>query len=269
MIRSTRGYAADSSCIQVEPASVLPLRRLCGYSRQGLSFIFFSQLRRSSWRVDYSSHDWRNWRGNPDSVMAHGHPSSGCIKRNFAGHTTSPDSPIGLSGKRTLASQLIECTCEAKELSMLDPRKIVLVAFCTVAAFMATLQAQDPGCQFTGNSACGGDNRGQCAPHERLYAEQCSSGPAQSKCFVDNYCASINRGRVNIGGRPWSGGYIFRQLGDSLTVTGGSAGPGSGRFIGPYLISITWNGTPAYTGTISVQNNIANQIQWDRPPLNR
>jgi len=59
--------------------------------------------------------------------------------------------------------------------------------------------------QFTGNSACGGDNRVQCAPHERLYSEQCSSGPAQIKCFVDNYCASINKGRTNIAGQAWSG----------------------------------------------------------------
>ena len=46
---------------------------------------------------------------------------------------------------------------------MVGARRVALVMFCTVAAFMATLQAQDPGCQFTGNSACGGDNRGQCA----------------------------------------------------------------------------------------------------------
>ena len=149
---------------------------------------------------------------------------------------------------------------------MLDSRKILLVVCCT-AAFVATLQAQDPGCHFTGNSACGGDSRVPCAPHERLYAEQCLNGPAQSKCFVDNYCASINRGRVNIGGQAWSGGYSFKQLGDSLTVTGGSAGPGSGRFIGPYTISISWSGASAYTGRISVQNNVANRIQWDRPPL--
>jgi hypothetical protein len=150
---------------------------------------------------------------------------------------------------------------------MLGPRKIAFVV-CAAAAFMATLQAQDPGCQFTGNSACGGDNRVQCAPHERLYAEQCTNGPAQTKCFVDNYCASLNRGRINVGGRAWSGGYSFKQSGDSLTVTGGSAGPGYGRFIGPYVISITWNGAAAYTGRISVQDNVANRIQWDRPPLN-
>ena len=149
---------------------------------------------------------------------------------------------------------------------MLDPRKIALVIVYTVA-LVASVQAQDPGCQFTGNSACGGDSRVQCAPHERLYAEQCSNGPAQSKCFIDHYCASINRGRTNIGGQMWSGGYSFRQNGDSLTVTGGSLGPGTGRFIGPYVISITWSGTSAYTGRISLQNNVANRIQWDRPPL--
>ncbi len=149
---------------------------------------------------------------------------------------------------------------------MLDARKIALVVFCT-AVFVAILQAQDPGCHFTGNSACGGDNRVQCAPHERLYAEQCLNGPSQSKCFVDNYCASINKGRVNLGGQPWSGGYSFKQQGDSLTVTGGSVGTGNGRFIGPYSISITWSGASAYTGRISVQNNVANRIQWDRPPL--
>lgn len=149
---------------------------------------------------------------------------------------------------------------------MFHPQRMALVVFCTVA-FVATLQAQDPGCQFTGNSACGGDSRVQCAPHERLYAEQCSNGPAQSKCFVDNYCASINRGRTNIAGQAWSGGYSFKQLGDSLTVTGGSAGPGRGRFIGPYVISISWGGGSACTGRISLQNNVANRIQWDRPPL--
>ena len=150
---------------------------------------------------------------------------------------------------------------------MPDVRKIGLVTFCTVAVFMATLQAQDPGCQFTGNSACGGDSRVQCAPHERLYTEQCLSGSAQIKCFADNYCASINKGRINIAGRIWSGGYSFKQLGDALTVTGGSAGPGTGRFIGPYLIRVSWGGGSSYTGRIMVQNNVATQIQWDRPPL--
>ena len=150
---------------------------------------------------------------------------------------------------------------------MLGLGKITLVAFCIAAAFMTPLKAQDPGCQFTGNSACGGDNRGQCAPHERFYAEQCTNGPAQTKCFGDSYCASINKGRTNIGGRAWPGGYTFRQLGDSLTVTGGSAGQGTGRFIGPYMISVTWSGSPSYTGRISVENSVANKIQWDRPPL--
>jgi hypothetical protein len=145
-------------------------------------------------------------------------------------------------------------------------RKIALVVF-GGAMFVVTLRAQDPGCQFTGNSACGGDNRVQCAPHERLYSEQCSSGPAQIKCFVDSYCASINKGRTNIAGQAWSGGYSFKQSGDSLTVTGGTAGPGSGRFIGPLVISISWGGGSAYTGRISLQNNVANRIQWDRPPL--
>jgi hypothetical protein len=150
---------------------------------------------------------------------------------------------------------------------MPEAKKIALVTFCTVAVFMATLQAQDPGCQFTGNSACGGDSRVQCAPHERLYTEQCSIGPVQIKCFADNYCASTNKGRINIAGRTWSGGYCFKQLGDALTVTGGSAGPGTGRFIGPYLISVSWGGGSSYTGRIMVQNNVATQIQWDRPPL--
>ena len=136
-----------------------------------------------------------------------------------------------------------------------------------VAMFLTIVRAQDPGCQFTGNSACGGDNREPCAPHERLYAEQCSNGPAQSKCFEDKYCASINRGRTNLAGQAWSGGYAFKQSADSLTVTGGSAGTGYGRFIGPYKISITWNGTGTYTGTVSLQNGLAKRIQWDRPPL--
>jgi hypothetical protein len=145
-------------------------------------------------------------------------------------------------------------------------RKIALVVF-GGAMFVVTLRAQDPGCQFTGNSACGGDNRVQCAPHERLYSEQCSSGSAQIKCFVESYCASINKGRTNIAGQAWSGGYSFKQSGDSLTVTGGTAGPGSGRFIGPLVISISWGGGSSFTGRISLQNNVPNRIQWDRPPL--
>ena len=150
-------------------------------------------------------------------------------------------------------------------MSMFRLKRIALLTFCTTAFFVTSLRAQDPGCQFTGNSACGGDNRGQCAPHERFYAEQCTNGPAQTKCFADKYCTSINKGRVNIAGAAWLGGYTFKQLGDSLTVTGGTAGQGSGRFIGPYTISISWGGTSAYTGTIKVENDVAKQIQWDRP----
>jgi hypothetical protein len=127
---------------------------------------------------------------------------------------------------------------------------------------------QDPGCTFTGNSACGGDDHGQCAPQERFYSESCPNG-VQNRCFVDNYCASTSKGRTNLTGR-WAGGaYNIMQHGDSLYITGGAAGPANGSFIGPYTISVIWPQAHAsYTGAIGPQSRIGTQIHWDHPPNN-
>src|SRR6202011_1765605 len=35
----------------------------------------------------------------------------------------------------------------------------------------------NPGCHYTGNSACGGDDHGQCAPQERFMSQQCRQRP--------------------------------------------------------------------------------------------
>jgi hypothetical protein len=141
-------------------------------------------------------------------------------------------------------------------------------------ALMATITAggalaQDQGCQFTGNSACGGDDSGQCAPHERFYSEKCSNGSIQNKCFVDDYCAKVNKGRSSLAGRAWSGGYVFQQHGDALYVTGGNAGAGSGQFVSDVLIQITWPGVLTYTGHVDTapapDDDFGVTIYWDRP----
>jgi hypothetical protein len=169
------------------------------------------------------------------------------------------------SNSKTIRSESLRT--KGEQLSM-PTRKVVLVVSCVFLVLAAALEvrAQDAGCQFTGNSACGGDDRGQCAPHERFYSEKCSNGSIQNKCFVDNYCASVNKGRINIAG-SWQGN-VFRQLGDSLSVTYPGKSVGNGQFIGPYTITITWPGVPAYRGTISVQNGRAYLITWDRPAGN-
>jgi hypothetical protein len=68
------------------------------------------------------------------------------------------------------------------------------------SALVCCAVAQDPGCTFKGHSSYGGDNRGQCAPQERFYSEQCSGGIIRNACLVDNYCASVTRGRTNLTG---------------------------------------------------------------------
>lgn len=126
-------------------------------------------------------------------------------------------------------------------------------------------QSQQPraGCHWIGSSACGGDDHGQCKPHEKYCGAQCNDGTTYNVCVEDDYCASVNKGRANIAG-AWSGGYVFRQLGDSLSVTGGSAGPGNGAFVSAYQIRITWpQAHAAYIGTVSELNGVARRISWN------
>jgi hypothetical protein len=149
---------------------------------------------------------------------------------------------------------------------MLRVNRYICSALYTFVAVMVPPlgSAQDPGCTFTGNSACGGTDRGQCAPHERFYSEQCAGGAVRNKCFVDNYCASVNKGRINIGGAWRGGAYIIRQLGDTLNITGGSAGPATGQFVGPYTIKVAW-GAAQFTGVVATNGS---QITWDHPANN-
>lgn len=154
---------------------------------------------------------------------------------------------------------------------MTASRAATFVASCAILIFVATPRAdtQDAGCQFTGNSACGGDDHGQCAPHERFYSERCSNGSVQNKCFVESYCASVSKGRVNITG-AWNGGaYQIMQHGDSLSITGGAAGPAQGTFT-PRTINVTWPQAHAtYNGVIGGSGpHDARRIQWDHPANN-
>ena len=129
-----------------------------------------------------------------------------------------------------------------------------------------------PGCHYTGSSACGGTDRGQCAPHQRFLSQQCEdNGQVINACAADTSCESTNKGRANLTG-AWSGGYSFAQSGDSLNVTGGQAGPGSGRFIGPYQIQITWPQTHVTliaqvnvpkANTPANINNRADRLNWN------
>ena len=151
------------------------------------------------------------------------------------------------------------------------PNRIGLAGLCAIFIFAAAMQAaaQDPGCQFIGNTSCGGDDHNQSAPHERFYAEQCSNGTVQHRCFAENQCAAVNKGRVNIAvGPAWTGGYVFRQAGDSLWVRGTTEGEGTGVFTGPFTIEITWKGGQAYSGTVRVKDGRAYRIEWNRPPGN-
>ena len=143
---------------------------------------------------------------------------------------------------------------------------IARIALCLTVTSVPTIQtvAQDNGCSFIGNSACGGDDHGQCKPQERFYSERCGNGQVINKCFADDYCARTTIGRFNIAvGGGWSGGYIFRQLGDALTVTGGVHGPGNGSFIRADLISITWPQAHAtITAAVRGPADRPNLLQW-------
>jgi hypothetical protein len=146
--------------------------------------------------------------------------------------------------------------------------KRAIAALSLALTFMVS-RAQDPGCTFFGNSACGGDDHGQCAPHERFYSERCENGAVRNKCFVDDYCASVTKGRVNIAGSWIHGSYSIRQSGDTFTITGGGAGPATGQFTGPNTIYVKWAPEPPYSATVAADNNNRGiQINWNRPPGN-
>lgn len=137
-----------------------------------------------------------------------------------------------------------------------------------VSSQWADAQNPDPGCQLTGSSACGGDDRGQCKPQERFSSETCS-GKVVNKCLADNFCASITKGRYNISGtwRSTLGNILvaITQHADSLTVTGGTFHSVPGEFVGPATIQLSANNT-TYVGTITAvdpKTQAPNTIKWN------
>jgi hypothetical protein len=139
----------------------------------------------------------------------------------------------------------------------------------TVTAGQEGWPPPSPGCHYIGNSACGGDDRQQCAPQERHLSQQCDNGRVINSCGVDGYCAKTNKGRVSISG-PWRGGqYQIHQTGDTFTISGGGAGPANGHFTGGNVIVVTWPQAHAtYTGAISGTGTHGTRIQWDHPAGN-
>lgn len=153
------------------------------------------------------------------------------------------------------------------------PTKVVLTTLVTVVFSIATMpaKAQNPGCHFIGNSACGGSQNNKCAPHERYYSQQCANGQVVNSCIIDNYCGSVNKGRVNIDGSWRAGGYHIAQNGDSLYITGGAAGPASGQFTSGQTISVTWpQAKKTFVGTVvfNPATNVGVKIQWNDSPSN-
>jgi len=127
-----------------------------------------------------------------------------------------------------------------------------------------------PGCHYFGHSPCGGTDKAICAPQQRYFSQQCQNGQVNNSCVDDNYCASTSKGRVVIWGFWKSNIYKIDQHGDTLYITGGSAGAGSGSFTGPMTIEVTWPGNLKYKGTISLnpQTHVPNTITWDHPAGN-
>jgi hypothetical protein len=172
-------------------------------------------------------------------------------------------------------------TCRASlflEVPM-DRRVFLLIgAVSAIALFSTKLQiatAQEgwpppsPGCHYIGNSACGGDDHGQCAPQERFFSQQCNDGRVINACGVDTHCKSTSRGRFHIGGGWRNGTYQIHQTGDTFTISGGSAGPANGSFVGANTITVTWPQAHAtFQGVVSGNGTEANLIRWDHPPNN-
>jgi hypothetical protein len=152
-------------------------------------------------------------------------------------------------------------------------RRGLLFALLVTVSFISSTpitEAQDPGCNFIGHSACGGTDAGQCISDERFYTEQCSNGQVNHKCFIDDHCAQTSKGRVYIGGTWQQGQDVIHQQGDNFTITGGSFGTATGHFTGPNTIDAAWpvaNG--AFSATVaSDANRRGTQINWNRPPGN-
>jgi hypothetical protein len=128
----------------------------------------------------------------------------------------------------------------------------------------------NPGCHYIGNSACGGDDKGQCTPQERFMSQQCNNGQTIHDCRADDYCGKTSKGRVNITGVWQGGGYQILQHGDSFSIIGGAAGPAQGAFTGPRTITVTWPQAHAtFNGVIGgTDPHHPVTIQWDHPANN-
>jgi hypothetical protein len=155
---------------------------------------------------------------------------------------------------------------------MLRNRVVVSVmSLLAISTLMGPFQmsSQDSGCTFTGHSACGGDDHGQCAPHQRYFSEKCANGATYNKCLVDDYCANTSKGRFHIGGGWRGGAYQILQRGDSFSISGGAAGPATGSFTGANTIVVTWPQAHAtFNGVISGNGVEATLIRWDHPANN-
>ena len=159
--------------------------------------------------------------------------------------------------------------------------KLLVLSTLAIAALMPALMQKRvsagqqgwpppaPGCHYTGNSACGGTDQGQCAPHERLLSQQCDNGSVINACGADDYCGRTSKGRFRIGGAWRGGGYQILQRGDTFSITGGGAGPANGSFTGSNTITVTWPQAHAtFTAVISGNGPYATRIQFDHPAGN-
>ncbi len=146
---------------------------------------------------------------------------------------------------------------------------------CCIPLLLSSAQSQDGwpppnnSCHYIGNSACGGDDHGQCAPHERFMSQKCDNGQVINDCRVDTYCEKTSKGRFRIGGGWQRGAYQILQRGDTFSITGGAAGPANGSFTGSNTIVVTWPQAHAtFTGVLSGNGVFATRIQWDHPAGN-
>jgi len=120
-----------------------------------------------------------------------------------------------------------------------------------------------PHCHYIGNSACG-DQAHSCAPQERYLSQKCDDGRVIDACGKDDYCASVNKGRVWVGG-AWSGGYVITQNQDTLSCDG-PFGHATGQFTGPYSFVMRWK-TATWTAQYNTQDHKLywnNNTSWHR-----